>query len=125
MDNVQLVSEGSFDGFLARADSNGSIMWAKKIGGKFNDNITSLVIDSQGNSIVSGYFQKKIKSGETTLESDFYKTWFIAKFDSTGRQLWIKKFDRNNKLTHCRLTKDYSGNLYFAGNFQDTLISDN
>ena len=117
----RLGTYGYFDGFLAKADSEGNISWVKQIGGILNDNITSVVVDKQGNSYVVGYFQKKAKSGSSDLETNFYYSEFFAKFNPSGNQLWIQKLDKHNQLSNCHLAIDTSGMIYLAGNFLDTL----
>jgi hypothetical protein len=118
---TRLGTYGYFDGFLAKADSEGNIQWVKQIGGTLNDNITSVVIDKHGNSYVVGYFQKKARSGNNSMVTNFYYSEFFAKFSPSGNQLWIKKLDKHNQLSNCQLAIDTSGMIYLAGNFLDTL----
>jgi hypothetical protein len=73
-------------------------------------------------SYVVGYFQKKLKSGNTNLESSFYTTHFLAKFNKNGKQLWIKKFDKHNQFFQCRLARDKTGSIFMTGSFQDTIF---
>lgn len=120
-DTTRLGSNGFFDAFLAKTDSLGHIIWAKQIGGKLNDNITSVVVDKQGNVYVVGYFQKKAKSGSVNLESTYYYSNFLAKFNPSGNQLWIQKFSKHNQLSDCRLTIDTAGMVYLTGEYSDTL----
>jgi len=123
--STRLGSYGFFDGFLAKADSEGNIKWVKQIGGKLNDNITSVVVDKNGNSYVVGYFQKRAKSGSSSIETQYYYSNFLAKFGSSGNQLWIRKFNKHNQLSNCHLAIDSSGMVYFTGDFLDTLYLNN
>lgn len=119
---TQLISEGFFDGYIASFDSLGNFKWGKQTGGKYDDNISSVVADSKGSLYVVGYFQKKFNVGGQSLASNLYLTNFVAKFSSSGKLKWLKKLDKRNKLSGCRLTKDTLDNLFFTGNFQDTLF---
>jgi hypothetical protein len=122
---TRLVSLGLFDGFLAKADSNGNIKWVSQIGGKLNDNITSVIVDKFGNSFVVGYFQKKAKSGSGTFNTKYFYSNFLAKFNPQGKQIWLKKFDKHNQLSNCLLASDTLGHIYLTGNFTDTLYLSN
>ena len=50
------------DIFISKLDDSGNLIWAKRLGGTFNDWGRSIVLDSYGNIYVTGFF---------SLETDF------------------------------------------------------
>jgi len=54
------------DVFVAKYDADGSLLWAKKAGGVFDDRTSDLVIDAENNSYLTGNF-----AGRLTLDSTF------------------------------------------------------
>ena len=58
--NNDFTSNGSYDGYAAKFDSNGNLVWAKQIGGSSNDYAYSITTDSSGNVLVGGSFNFKI-----------------------------------------------------------------
>ena len=89
--STTLTSSGYNDIFVAKLDSNGNWLWAKKAGGTSEDNGLSITFDANGNSYVTGYFESSATFGTTTLTSNQYEDIFVAKLDSNGNWLWAKK----------------------------------
>ncbi|HNR85275.1 MAG TPA: SBBP repeat-containing protein, partial [Taishania sp.] len=54
--STTFTSNGYYDIFIAKLDANGNYLWAKKAGGNSEDVGSSIAVDSQGNSYVTGYF---------------------------------------------------------------------
>jgi len=48
---------GGTDGFLAKYDQLGNVIWAIKVGGSNNDVITGVATDVSGNVYISGSFE--------------------------------------------------------------------
>lgn len=55
--NVILESVGSHDIFIAKYDSSGNLIWAKRAGGKGGDKAQSIVLDGQGFLYIAGEFE--------------------------------------------------------------------
>jgi hypothetical protein len=55
--NNDFTSKGGYDGYAAKFDSNGNLVWAKQIGGSSNDRAYSITTDSSGNVLVGGVFR--------------------------------------------------------------------
>jgi len=62
-----LVSGGMSDGAFLRFDLNGNIKSAQILGGKGEDKLNGIAIDSLGNRYVAGTFQRKIQFGKNTV----------------------------------------------------------
>ena len=119
--NTTLTSSGQDDIFVAKLDSNGNWLWAKKAGGTNNDEGRSIAIDSSGNSYVTGYFYSVTASfGSITLTSSGSYDIFVAKLDSSGNWLWVKQAGGNYWDMGYSIAIDSSGNSYVTGYFEGT-----
>jgi hypothetical protein len=127
-DTISLTSEnGYYDIFIVKYNQEGKVVWAKSNGGSFSDYSTSIAVDQNGNSFVSGYFSGySMKLGENNLKNkkesssmdDF--NIFVAKYDSKGNVLWAKNADNNGYGYPDKLAvrSDKLGNCYLGGNFE-------
>ncbi|MDD3633051.1 MAG: SBBP repeat-containing protein [Candidatus Cloacimonetes bacterium] len=115
-----LESNGNADIFVAKLDSSGNWLWAKKAGGTYSDEGWGIAIDSSGNSYVTGYFEGTASFGTTTLTSSEDIDIFIAKLDSGGNWLWAKQAGGSYWDMGYSIAIDSSGNSYVTGNFGET-----
>ncbi len=91
-----LVSDGSWDIFMARYNPDGTLAWAKRSGGTSSDvgfGITTLSDDS---TVVTGKFGDSATFGEgeaneTVLESDGSYDIFVARYNTDGTLAWAKR----------------------------------
>lgn len=54
--NYELTSTGFFDIFISKLDSNGSLVWAKGMGGTGEDRGMGIAVGNNGNVHTVGYF---------------------------------------------------------------------
>ena len=76
--NSSGLTAGSYDMFLMKYDSSGSLQWQKKMGGGSSDSGSGIAVDSSDNIYVTG-------SSSSTADSD---QCLIAKFDPSGNVVW-------------------------------------
>ncbi len=88
----QLVSAGGTDIFVAKYDSLGNNIWAVRAGGNLNDRAQEIVVDSEGNTVISGDFSGTAYFGSTILFSFGGVDAFICKISPAGNILWAKGF---------------------------------
>ena len=112
-----LTSSGDTDIFVAKLDSSGNWLWAKKAGGSQADYGYSIAVDANGNSYVTGYFQGSATFGSTNLTSSGGTDLFVTKLDSSGNWLWAKKAGGTNIDYGYGIAVDASGNSYVTGSF--------
>ena len=81
------------DGFLAKYDPLGNVLWAQRFGGTGNDRGTSVTTDNDGNVYLTGYFYSPtIVFGTDTLKNaGNVGDIFIVKFDGSGKILWADR----------------------------------
>ncbi|MBA5630581.1 SBBP repeat-containing protein [Moheibacter lacus] len=93
-----LSSEGSWDIFILKLDTNGNFLWAKSIGASGQDVGYGIKVDNSGSVYTTGVFYDTVDfdpgtgiallstTGETTANT------FILKLDSSGNYVWAKSF---------------------------------
>ncbi len=95
-DNVTLVSVGDDDGFLAKYDTSGNLLFAWHVGEAVAKNRSfDAVTDSDGNVYVGGFWRGgSIKfSDEVSLTYSSSNTWsegYLVKYSSSGVLSWVK-----------------------------------
>jgi hypothetical protein len=123
-----LVVAGGHDIFIAKYDTNGALVWAKRAGGTVADEPHSIALDSAGNSYVTGHFGGfggtatfgPGEANETTLVVAGGHDIFVAKYDINGALVWAKRAGGSNSETGHGVAVDSTGNSYVTGFFQST-----
>lgn len=92
----ELTSAGSADVFVARFDSRGGLVWAKRAGGRFGDVGNDLAVGAGGRVYVTGYFQGEVDLGpgeaERKLRSAGGLDAFWLSLDANGGYLSAGRF---------------------------------
>ncbi|HQP04706.1 MAG TPA: T9SS type B sorting domain-containing protein [Bacteroidales bacterium] len=116
--STTLIGNGQDDCFAAKFRSNGSFLWAKKIGSSVNDESTSIAFDHDDNVFVTGVFTGTLETEAETLTASGTHDGFIAAFNAVGEMQWIKQVgsDANNDRVN-DVTADGDGNVIVAGFF--------
>src|SRR5207245_2344196 len=85
------------DIFVAKYDTNGGLIWAKRAGGSGDDDGFGIGVDALGNSYVTGQFFGSATFGpgevnQTILTAAASSTEaFVAKYASNGSLVWVKR----------------------------------
>ena len=105
------TSAGGADAFLAKYDSSGNQVWLKQFGGSADDIGSAVAVDGSGNSYVTGYTTGTLP-GEIASGMD---DAFLAKYDSSGNQVWLRQFGTPAQDDGTAVAVDASGNIYATG----------
>ena len=116
-----LTSLGSSDIFIAKYSPTGTLLWAKRFGGTSPDMVTSIVLDSSGNIVITGYFAGTTSFGGSSLTSAGGYDIFIAEYSSSGTHIWSKRFGTANYDYSYGVAVDNSGNSVITGEFYGTI----
>ena len=124
-----LTNAGNSDFFLAKYDSSGNVIWAKRAGGTGFDGTgdftgNTVATDGAGNIFVTGCFSSpSIAFGATTLLNTGGNDVFIAKYDSSGNAVWATGASGAGDDAGTSVATDASGNVYTAGYFGSSAIT--
>jgi hypothetical protein len=85
-----LASAGSNDVFLAKLDTAGAPLWAKRFGDANLQGLAGkgVVVDAAGNAVIAGAFQGSIDFGAGPIASGGMDDAFLARFDASGALVW-------------------------------------
>lgn len=106
-------------GFITAIQANGTMDWARAIGGTQSTNIYDVCVANDGSIIVTGAFRGTVDLNPSSTEefpAIANGTWdvFFVKLSADGDFLW--GFDLGNTYDEvtARITLDASGNLFMA-----------
>jgi gliding motility-associated-like protein len=107
----------SYDGFIAKFNSNGVREWGTYYGGNNTDAIFDSKLDSNGNIIFLGitHSSNNISTANAYQEINNGADGFLLKFDPNGNRIWGTYFGGNSNDFFFNLGIDSSDNLYCFG----------
>ncbi|NVO02344.1 MAG: hypothetical protein HXX09_06535, partial [Bacteroidetes bacterium] len=108
------------DGFIAKFDKTGNVIWANSFGGNSYDQGNAICEDKNHNVFITGDFRSsKITIGNYTFSNstidEIDSDVFIAKYDSNGKLIWAKSGGGRKNDRGTEITVDSIGNTYFSG----------
>ena len=111
-----LTNVAGYDIFIAKYDSFGNVIWAKRFGNNGDEVAYSIGTDALANLYVTGYFTSpSITFGSYTLTNTGLADIFLAKFDSFCNVLWAKSVSGTDNDFGYYLVADSLGNIYITG----------
>lgn len=124
-DIFNLTSIINDDIFVLKLDSSGSFIWAKRIGDTADINQRKIVVDSELNIYITGFFQGTLDFDPSTqisnLTSEGNYDIFILKLDRFGNFVWAKQMGSLQDDIGLFVTLDKFDNIYCTGSFQETI----
>ncbi len=99
--------------------------WFKTFGGSGDDRISYMLMDSNGDLLITGTFQNTVDfDPSSNLEEHTSNGWndvFVAKYDTTGALIWVKTFGGSEWDYSTAFFVDASDNIYVGGNYGSTM----
>lgn len=122
-----LTSAGATDIFLARYNSDGTLLWAIRAGGVEADAATAVVAISDESVFVTGYFTGTAVFGqgetnETTLTTAGVQDIFIARYNPDGTLAWVKHAGGTDVDTGSSNTALPNGDSFVTGQFKGIAV---
>ena len=130
VDNDTRTSNGIYDIFLSKINTDGSYGWTKTMGGTGWDytNVKSLVLDSRGNIYISGYFDSisldfDPSGGTDNKTSDNSGDIFLTKFNTDGSYAYTQTYGGTGYDDNYNggVSIDSLDNVYLTGMFASTV----
>lgn len=115
-DNIAFKSNGFHTVFIAKYNSAGNIIWAKKDGTGY-DHCKDLCLDKKGNFYITGTASSQsLFSGTAITQSGM----FVAKYDTTGNGLWLRGAAGTRGIS---VGADSAANCFITGDFIGTTLT--
>ena len=129
--SFSLTNSGGQDAFVVKYDSSGTPLWVRRMGGTGFDQARSVIVDSSGNVIVTGYYASNplniyAANGTTvllTLPNSGSNDSFVVKYDSSGTPLWVRRIGGAGSDTAFSVSTDSSENIVVAGQYASNPLS--
>ncbi|WP_020468820.1 SBBP repeat-containing protein [Zavarzinella formosa] len=114
---VSALTSSSSDGYVAKYDPAGQLLWVKSMGGSGDDQASGVAIDANGAVVVTGTFTTTATFGATMLTSAGGTDAFVTKLDSSGVFLWAQRFGGAGDDTGVAVAVDAQNSIQVAGTF--------
>lgn len=118
---LNIASGGVSDFYIAKYASNGSLVWAKGLGGTWDDYSKSMSKDDNDNLYITGTFNGTVDFNPAvaanSLTSSGGEDMFVAKYNSSGNYIWAIRLGYSDaSIGDSRCIKvDKFGNFYLTG----------
>ncbi len=121
LNQYNLNTNGEEDIYFCKLDSNGTLLWAKSIGGLANERPNYIITDPFNNIYFTGYYHDSIDvdpgAGIQNMNNLGDRNGFLLKLDSLGNYTWSIPYQGLEFTTPIGIAIDPLGNLYITGLF--------
>lgn len=121
-DQTTLNSAGMEDAFVARYRADGSLDWARQIGGPDIDSGSGVSMGPNGSAVVTGNFSGTAAFGSTTLISAGSADAFVARYLPDGSLEWAQGAGGTDYDAGMDVAVDSSGAATVIGDFNGTAV---
>jgi hypothetical protein len=114
---------GGADVFIAKLNSQGSVVWAQQAQGYDPQNSVGIAVDGAGDCYVTGYFSGTATFGFVQLTTGL-ESLFLAKYDKDGNVVWARQTTGTgwafghglglDGMGHCYLIAEFGGATTFG-----------
>ncbi|APR87236.1 Tryptophan synthase alpha chain [Minicystis rosea] len=111
-----LTSNGLFDAFLIKLDTNGNHVWSKQFGDAADQIGIGVAVDRTNDAVLAvGTFAGTINLGGAPLTSLGGNDAYVVKLDTSGNHVWSKAFGGPNNQNATTVAVDANGYIVVAG----------
>jgi len=119
-----LTSAGAEDGFIAQYAADGSLAWARQVGGAESDAVDRAVVDDAGTVYATGYFAGTVDfdpgPSAYNLAGAGQSDVFVMKLSGAGDFEWADRMGGSQRESDGGLAVDSAHNVYLAVVFSST-----
>jgi hypothetical protein len=108
------ASQGEYDYWMVKTNSNGNKQWDARFGGSANDFLTVIHQTTDGGYILGGYTVSDV-DGDVTQAKVGQEDYWIVKTDAGGVKQWDKRFGGTNEDNLQSLVQTVDGGYLLAG----------
>jgi hypothetical protein len=113
------LNQGSQDTYLTKYDSAGNVVWQHLVGSAGSATGYGLALDPAGGVVITGTSTADLT---TTSVANGNKDSFVASYDASGNQTWIKQIQTLAQNQANAVSVDASGNVYIGGSVSGGVI---
>lgn len=111
-----LISDGTFDVFVAKLDPEGNHLWSKSFGAAGDQYVTGIGVLPGGDVVLTGYFNGAFSLGGTVLGSVGVYDGYLARLaGADGAHVWSVRFGDGGQTLPRALDVDIAGNTVVVG----------
>ena len=124
--NITYNTGGYSNSFIAKAIDQGNSVdwdWAVKVGSSSSNSAEDIAFDSNGDLMVTGWFQGTASFGNSAMTSSGNQDIYVAKIQANSNSVWAKKAGSGSTDMGLGIAVGPQGNLYTTGYFQQSTIS--
>lgn len=112
-----------YNSYVAKIDTDGTIVWAKQIP---SDQLTlsySLAVNNLNEIFVTGYFNGTLNLGAISLTENTANDSmnYVIKMDTDGNFIWAQAFGGIDFVDRSAIAVDSNGNTYIASAYEGTV----
>ncbi|MFM9027834.1 MAG: SBBP repeat-containing protein, partial [Bacteroidota bacterium] len=85
-----VISNGSFDMFIAKYDAAGTIQWVRSAGGVLDDYGNRVTLTIDGGVVLAGSFKDTISASGSQLISHGNRDALLCRYASDGQLVWAR-----------------------------------
>jgi hypothetical protein len=115
---TQVFSGGQHDGFVAKLDSAGQVVWKRLVGTTGDDVIRGVAIDSAHNIYLAGS-----TTGPLGGPSGGGLDAWVAKYDASLNLIWARQIGDGGDQIATGVAVDAAGNVFIAGSTTSAIAS--
>jgi hypothetical protein len=126
---TNLTATGTVDGFIAKYNPQGGLIWAKSINGNAVADPWSVAVDQNENVYITGYFSDTYDFDPSAGTANLTATGtsvdiFFAKYDNNGDYQWAHAIGDNLSDGGNCIAISPLGDIFLAGMFHGTMDFD-
>jgi hypothetical protein len=115
-----ITSAGSNDTYVARFNTAGSYVFAKRFGDSVAQVGNAIGFDPSGNVVAAGHFLGTIDFGGGALTTAGGNDVYLVKLDPAGNHVWSKRFGDASAQTTSSVVVDGGGAIVLTGSMAGT-----
>lgn len=113
IETTLLKAAGSRDLYIAKFTTDGGLVWANRYGDAGYQDVSSLAVDPDGNTVVIGPFDGQLDFGLGTLTGAPGNSFYLAKLGPSGKPIFARAF--TGQCDGLNVAIDHNGAILAAG----------